>query len=239
MSTDLHTLSGAFAIDALSAEEAEQFRTHLEGCAVCRQEVRELRAAAARMGEIEAVAPPEALKQRVLAAADRTAQLPPKVVKLGTEAKQAKARRRWAPRVAAAAAAAVVVVGGAIGIGQLTGEDGTSLQAGVVQVFEADDAHTAEVDTTHGAVRVATSPGRGEMAVDTSGLQPLDDEHVYQLWSIAEGNPISVGVLDDPGQGASMEMPAAGTQVAITVEPAGGSERPTTDPIVAVDPAKV
>jgi anti-sigma-K factor RskA len=238
MSTDLHTLSGAFAIDALSAEEAEQFRTHLEGCAVCREEVRELRAAAARMGEIEAVVPPVALKARVLAAADRTAQRPPKVVDPGRDDKEGVGRR-WLPRVAAAAAAAVVVVGAAVGIGQITGEDGTSLQAGVVQVFEADDAHTAEVDTSHGAVRVATSPARGEMAVDTSGLQPLDDEHVYQLWSIADGTPTSVGVLDDPGRGASMEMPASGTQVAITVEPAGGSEEPTTDPIVAVDPAEV
>jgi anti-sigma-K factor RskA len=239
MSTDLHTLSGAFAIDALSAEEAEQFRTHLQGCAVCRQEVRELRAAAARMGEIEAVAPPAALKARVLAAADRTAQRPPKVVGLGRPGTGEAGRRRWLPRVAAAAAAAVVVVGAAVGIGQIAGEDSTSLQAGVVQVFEADDAHTAEVDTSHGAVRVATSPARGEMAVDTSGLQPLDDEHVYQLWSIADGTPTSVGVLDDPGAGASMEMPATGTQVAITVEPAGGSELPTTDPIVAVDPAEV
>jgi anti-sigma-K factor RskA len=237
MSTDLHTLSGAFAIDALSAEEAEQFRTHLEGCAVCRQEVRELRAAAARMGEIEAVAPPAALKARVLTAADRTAQRPPKVVGLG-EGEPGRGRR-WLPRLAAAAAAAVVVVGAAVGIGQIAGEDGTSLQAGVVQVFEAEDAHTAEVDTSHGAVRVATSPARGEMAVDTSGLQPLDSEHVYQLWSIADGTPTSVGVLDDPGEGASMEMPATGTQVAITVEPAGGSEQPTTDPIVAVDPAEV
>ena len=32
MSTDLHTLSGAYALNALSAEEAEQFRQHLEAC---------------------------------------------------------------------------------------------------------------------------------------------------------------------------------------------------------------
>ena len=237
MSTDLHTLSGAFAIDALTAEEAEQFRTHLEGCAACREEVRELREAAARMGEVEAVAPPAALKARVLAAADRTAQQPPKVVRL--EEREDSGRRRWAPRLAAAAAAAVVVVGGAIGIGQIAGDDGTTLQAGVVRVFEAEDARTAEVDTSQGVVRVATSPGRGEMAVDTSGLRPLDEQHVYQVWSIADGTPSSVVVLPDPDRGASMEMPAAGTQVAITVEPAGGSEQPTTEPIVAVDPGEV
>lgn len=238
MSTELHTLSGAFALDALTAEEAARFRTHLEECAACRDEVRELRAAAARMGEVEATAPPAALKARVLAAVDRTPQEPPKVVP--HDRGSADRWRRWAPRLAAAAAAIVVAVGGAIGIGQMTGNEPTdNLSARVVRVFDAQDVRKTEVDTSHGPVRVATSAGRGEMAVDTSGLRPLDSGHVYQLWSIAAGSPVSVGVLDDPGAGASMEMPEPGTQVAITVEPAGGSEQPTTQPIVEVDPAAV
>jgi anti-sigma-K factor RskA len=236
MSTELHTLSGAFALDALSLEEAREFRTHLEGCAVCRQEVRELRDAAARMGQIEALAPPPELKARVLATADRTPQKPPKVTPLsGTT----PARRRWALRLAAAAAAVVVVAGGAIGIGTLVGDDETGLQPTVVQVFEAGDAHVAEVETSHGPLRVATSSGKAEMAVDTSDLVSLDSAHVYQLWSIQDGSPVSVGILDDPRTGAAMPMPAAGTEVAITVEPAGGSERPTTDPIAQLDPASV
>jgi anti-sigma-K factor RskA len=236
MSTELHTLSGAFALDALSPEEAAEFRTHLVGCAVCRQEVRELREAAARMGEVEAFAPPPELKARVLAAADRTPQKPPRIIPLsGTT----PTRRRWA-RLSAAAAAVVLLAGGAIGIGTLLGDDDpTGLQAAVVQVFEAQDAHVAEVDTSHGPLRVATSAGKAEMAVDTSDLVDLDSAHVYQLWSIQDGSPVSVGVLDDPSTGAAMAMPAAGTEVAITVEPAGGSERPTTDPIAQLDPAAV
>jgi len=35
MSTDLHTLSGAYAVDALSDDEARLFDTHLEGCPAC------------------------------------------------------------------------------------------------------------------------------------------------------------------------------------------------------------
>ena len=81
MSTDLHTLSGAYAIDALSEEEARQFDRHLEECPSCREEVRELRAAAAKMGAAEALAPPPALKARVLAAAGQIAQLPPRVTR--------------------------------------------------------------------------------------------------------------------------------------------------------------
>ena len=77
MSTDLHTLSGAYAVDALSPEEAEEFRKHLDGCPACREEVRELREAAARMGASEAVTPPAHLKANIMLAADRLPQLPP------------------------------------------------------------------------------------------------------------------------------------------------------------------
>ena len=58
MSTDLHTLSGAYAVHALSEEEARLFDAHLEGCQACRDEVRELQDAAARMGASEAATGP-------------------------------------------------------------------------------------------------------------------------------------------------------------------------------------
>ena len=77
------------------------------------------------------------------------------------------------------------------------------------------------------------------MAVDTSSLVPLDDEHVYQVWTVVAGEPVPVVVLEQPDTGAHMGMPEPGTQVAITVEPAGGSERPTTEPIAQLDPSTV
>ena len=234
MSTDLHTLSGAYAVNALSVEEAEAFRTHLEGCAVCRQEVRELRDAAARMGASEALVPPAYLKARVLAAADATPQLPPRVTPI-----EAARRRRFGPKILAGAAAAVVLIAGAVfGVSQIQDEE-PPLAAGVSQVFEAPDAHSVEVETSHGPLRVATSQSEGEMAVDTRDLVPLDADHVYQVWTVVEGEPLPVVVLENPKEGAHMGMPDPGTEVAITVEPAGGSEKPTTDPIVQVEPASI
>ena len=43
MSNDTHALSGAYALDALSPEEAASFELHLQGCDTCRAEVREFR----------------------------------------------------------------------------------------------------------------------------------------------------------------------------------------------------
>jgi anti-sigma-K factor RskA len=239
MSTDLHTLSGAYALNALSAEEAEQFRKHLDACDACSQEVRELQQAAARMGANEVVPPPAYLKAKVLSAADRTPQLPPRasggnVVSLP--------RQRWG-RLLMAAAAVVLVVAGAIGVTQLGGDQAEQQQnllaEGVVQVFQAEDAHTATMETEIGGrISVAASPGLNQMAVDTAELPPLDDQHVYQLWAVQDGAMQPVTVLE-PEKGAHMDMPAPDTEVAITVEPIGGSEQPTTAPIMQVNPSQI
>lgn len=235
MSTDLHTLSGAYAVDALSPGEAAEFRKHLEACPACRDEVRELREAAALMGASEATAPPTHLKARVLTAADRQPQLSPK-----DRHQNATGKPRWTPRLLAAAAAVLLVVAGGIGISQMQQEPDTALAGSVTQVFDAPDAHKATMETSNGGtISVATSPSRNEMAVDTDELPALSEEQVYQLWSIEGATPASVGLLEDPGSGASMAMPDEGTQVAITIEPSGGSEQPTTDPVVQVTPSEV
>lgn len=232
MSTDLHTLSGAYALDALSEEEAQQFRLHLRDCPACREEVRELRQAAARMGQSEPIPPPSALRQRILAAADRVPQLPPKV----TPIERARSPR-WIARIAAAAAAAVLVVAAGFGIGQFRSG---GQQNGVTQVFQAADAHEATVKTRTGAtVTVATSRRLGKMAVETDALPSLGDQRVYQIWAIHHGTPTSAGLLHDPEHGAAMALPSAGTLVAITIEPAGGSPAPTTPPLLQVDPSAV
>jgi anti-sigma-K factor RskA len=232
MSTDLHTLSGAYAVDALSPHEAAEFRTHLAGCEACRQEVRELRQAAARMGAGAAASPPAALRARVLAAADQTPQLPPRTTPIEV------ARRRWLPRLLGAAAAVVLVAGAAFGVAQLRDDTG-QVPATVAQVFAAPDAHTTRVQTSNGGtIVVATSEELRRMAVDTDALPRLDRSRVYQLWTIADGTPKSVGLLTDVDAGKALRLPGRGTTVAITVEPAGGSRLPTTEPIAAVEPAR-
>ena len=234
MSTEPHTLAGAYALDALSPDEAAEFRTHLEGCSACRAEVAELRAAAARMGAAEMIAAPLALKVRVLAQVDRTPQLPPRVTPIGHPG------RRWPlsgrlPRLLIAAAALLAIVGGVVGISQLQNR-GPDLPPAVAQVFEAGDARTTTVPTANGGrIVVAISEELGKMAVETDQLPRLEGSQVYQLWTI-DDSPHSAGLLQDVDAGAAMSLPPPGTQVAITVEPAGGSELPTTQPIAVVRP---
>ena len=236
MSTDLHTLSGAYALHALSEEERELFARHLEECEACRDEVREFEEVVGRMGAGEADVPPASLRDRVLTAADQQPQLPPRV----TAVERARSRR-WTTRLTVAAAAAVLVVAGAIGVAELQRDQGaTAPSAGVQQVFHARDARTETVRTSDGGrLRVALSQESGRMAVRTDALHRLARDRVYQLWAVHNGRATSVGLVHDLASGKVMPIPASGTTVAITVEPAGGSPQPTAKPIASVDPAAV
>lgn len=240
MSLDTHALSGAYALDALSPEEAARFELHLEGCDTCRAEVSEFREVAARLGARTAEAPPETLRERVLTHADRTRQDPPPEkradVRSGTVVPLR--RRRW---VGLVAAAAVVLVAGAIGARVVTQESdpaAPALAAPAAQVFSAEDAASVTVPTRNGGkLRVAVSEGRGEMAVDTRSLPDPGDGRGYQLWTGHEGEMVDAGWLRPGTTGAAMPLPEPGDTVNVTVEPAGGSEQPTSDPIVTVEPA--
>ena len=64
---DLHMLTGAYAAEALDREERDTVRAHLETCAVCRQEVAELTATAARLAIAAAEQVPAGMRERVLA----------------------------------------------------------------------------------------------------------------------------------------------------------------------------
>lgn len=231
--SDLHTLSGAYALDALSSDEAREFEGHMGDCASCRVEVFELRDAAASMGASEALTPPDALKARVLAAAERQPQLPPLVTPVD-DASRKRRRRRIAVGAAAAALAAVA------GVTVAQTQGGPELSRPVAAVFHAPDAHSAQVRTSNGGtITVATSHRLHEMAVDTHGLPTLSKAQVYQLWSIVGGHPHSAGLLTDVASGRAMGMPPRGAEVAITIEPAGGSRQPTSQPIVVLSPSKV
>ena len=60
--SDIHALSGAYAVDALDELERVGFERHLAGCATCQAEVASLREATAAMADDAALAPPPELR---------------------------------------------------------------------------------------------------------------------------------------------------------------------------------
>lgn len=77
--TDLHTLAGAYAMDAVGEADRASFEQHLAACDECREEIRGLREATARLGQAAAMQPRAELREATLRAAARTRQLSPAV----------------------------------------------------------------------------------------------------------------------------------------------------------------
>ena len=73
---DPHSLSGAYALDALElGAEHDRFTRHLSRCPSCASEVRGFREVATAMAFAATAEPPAGLRDQVLAAAARTRQL--------------------------------------------------------------------------------------------------------------------------------------------------------------------
>lgn len=243
MTSDTHALSGAYALDALSPEEAAAFEQHLAGCDPCRAEVSEFREVVARLGARAAETPPSTLRERVLTQADRTRQDPPASWQAAQQDAVVTPMRRRRRAAGLLAAAAVVTLGGVLGVQAITDEPEQQtpvLAQPAAEVFNADDAESVNVRTKNGGtLRVAVSEERGEMAVDTRDLPDPGEGRVYQLWTGRGAEMIDAGVLRPTDTGAAMPLPEAGDTVNVTVEPAGGSEQPTSKPIVTVAPTAI
>ena len=223
MLDDLHVLTGSYALDAISDAEREEFERHLQNCLSCRAEVRGLRETAARLAMARVVVPPARLEQRVLAATYRTRQLPP----LPSE----RTHRKFPCRLAILAAAASVAAAVALGVGELSAQHqlDRARETAISRVVTAPDARVETARTSAGgSVTVVTSAALRDAVVSSTGLAPLSSGRVYQVWVMSPSGARSAGLLHGTSLLATI---APGDRIGITVEPAGGAARPTTNPV--------
>jgi anti-sigma-K factor RskA len=240
-SHELHLLTGAYAVDALTGAELDEFETHLRRCASCAEEVRGLQETAARLGLTTAIAPPPGMRRQVLAAASRTRQLPPaggRLIPRDPQRRMKRLRRSLPRSVAVVAMAAAIVV---LAILQVNTRDQLQqTQQGsraVAAVLAAPDARIETSSTTVGGTVTAVISRREREAVITAaGMPTPTDAKVYQLWVISAAGARSAGLLPGSSTGVTSPVLAAGVRpgdrLGITVEPAGGTSQPTTTPVV-------
>ncbi|GAA2737874.1 anti-sigma factor [Pedococcus aerophilus] len=77
MSADVHSLVGAYAVDAIDEQERAAFELHLRECPECMDEVSSLRAAASSLSLVSEVVPPASMRDAVLAGIRTVRPLPP------------------------------------------------------------------------------------------------------------------------------------------------------------------
>ena len=231
MTTDLHSLLAPYVLDALDADERNRFEAHLEQCPDCRTELGGFQATATRLAEAESQEPPAALRPRLLSAIGSIPQERPVVTSISNRG----GLRRRLPQLVAAAA---VVLGVAGAGGYLVERDRADEQhdqvVAITRVLGAADADTKALKFPDGGtVRLVTSESRDAAVVVADGLPALDDDKVYQVWLIRGAVAESQGTFTRSGDMVMKDL-ADVDQVAVTVEPDGGSKKPTTDPIVDV-----
>lgn len=227
-------LLGAWAVDAVDPEERALVERVLEQDQQLRAEADELQRVTDRLAASLAADPPASLRESVLGAISTEPHSVPQA-----EPHAESPPRRWVWALAAAAAVCLAI-GGWWGISALN-QDGISEQeqyTAVEQVLQDPDAQhfTAELPE-QGSLEIAlAADGTGVLTgqrVPTPG-----DQRAYQLWTIdGDAAPASHGLVEIHDGRVLMPLDGVpdGAVVALTVEPAGGSEQPTTDPILAVE----
>lgn len=223
--TDLHSLTGAYAVDALDAEEKRAFQAHLRDCPECTAEVRELVATASLLGHLTPTAPPPALRSAVLAEISQVRPLPPMPPAAGAPTRRV---RTWM-----AAAAAVVVLGVGVSVAGPWREEPAPTRTD--RVLAADDTTTTRAVLSNGAhATVRRSRGLGLAVLSVSDLPPAPQGRVYQVWwQDPQGALTSAGMMPSHSEAPMLLEGNASTMagVGITVEPAGGSVQPTSSPL--------
>ncbi|HJR90647.1 MAG TPA: anti-sigma factor [Aeromicrobium sp.] len=226
--SDIHALSGAYALDALNDLERAEFERHLGTCDSCRAEVAGLRDAASHLANVSAAPPPADLRAKVLAGAQSVRPLPPPAPE--------PARRR---RIPALAAAAVLVIGLGAGAAVWQPWEPETVQVSLAdRVRQAPDAQSwTQSLPSGGSVTVTRSKSVGVAVWQSTGLKPLPSGRVYELWLQAPDESLKPAGLFSAGDGEVVMRGDATEAIGagVTEEPSGGSPAPTTEPIAFID----
>ncbi|MEV6197775.1 anti-sigma factor [Streptomyces sp. NPDC051920] len=239
---DLHTLTGAYALHALSDDERERFERHTADCEDCATEVRELSATAARLGLAVTASPGPALKDRVIRRITTVRQEPPRVIPLATPRFAGIRRHRPAHWALAAALVAAASLGGTAVWQHERAQDAQQQvraaerrAAQVTAVLTAPDAASRTAKLADGASgTVVVSRSRDRAVFISSKMAKPPGGKVYQLWYDDAGTMRSAGLMDPDRTSETVLLKGSvdgASGMGITVEPAGGSTEPTSAPV--------
>ncbi|HYU57175.1 MAG TPA: anti-sigma factor [Actinomycetota bacterium] len=214
------------------ARFAAQLGEHMRTCDLCRTLYAGYSELAGRLAlATPPIPPPASLEDRVVAEA---AGMGPPV-----RAPSPRARLR---RIALAAAAAGVLVAGSVAATvAVTRPGGGALSGEAVAVLTLPGTRLVQMEVADGGtVAFAYHTAARRSVVVGDGLAALPGGRVYELWLIGAAGPVP-GAVFSPDDGRVVQAGDLATTsfdtVALTVEPSGGSDQPTTDPIAQTEVA--
>jgi anti-sigma-K factor RskA len=230
----------SYLLGAMPEDEHERFAAHLPGCEECRRDITGLQVVADNLPlAAPQAAPPPELKDRIMAVVRSEAEL---LAATGAQADEARPRPRerrgwWRkpllsvrPLAAAAAAVVLVAVGVAGGLALSGGGESTSTVAAQVQGVPPGAQANLVVSGSTGTLQVRGMP------------QPPAGK-VYEIWlKRPTGPPAPTAALFSVDRNGRADVGVPGSldgvdQVLVTAEPDGGSQAPTSNPVIVASTA--
>jgi anti-sigma-K factor RskA len=208
----------AYVLGVLDPDEVEAVEAHLRLGSEHEEELVQLRATVFALDRFELdVEPSPDLSQRV-----RELVEPVPAVVATRDRRSTSWFDALSVRVAVAAVALLLVFATGMLAGRLVGGD--------------DEVLTFALQGEDGAfMEVRGSTNADSVTVTMAGFERLSGLS-YQVWAIRDGSWRSIGVCNTNAEGGWVGdfdfQLESGQEVALTIEPAGGSERPTSEPIL-------
>lgn len=221
----------AYVLGALDADELDAVARHIQAGREHDDALIQLRATTLALGTLtEDRAPTAELAARVAGIAARPAGSAP-----AGEPADAPARGRSTLPGAFRASRRLLLAAALIVAGVFVA---TIVLSGALQT--SNDQYTRTLQGSDDATVVLSGVvGIEPVEVVMSGLARLPAGSAYQLWAIRDGRWQTIGVCNTNAQGGwTGDFPFALLEhddVALTIEPAGGSTRPTSDPILSAE----
>lgn len=225
-----------YALGLLDENETAAVEQLLREDPAARQRARELREVVSVLAfDADPVEPSPGLKARILDAA--RADLPSTDVEpdpappISLAERRERGITRWTPWLVAAALA-VALATSLIWNSQLRSDLDAQPDTTTFAV-----AGSGPAENVAGTLVVVGDHDNGILFL--AGLEELPSDRAYQVWLIADGDPVpNVTFLPNQEGIATVDVPGEISEyriLAITVEPLAGSQAPTTEPIITSD----
>lgn len=209
---ELRSLLGAYVLNAVDEIEHRRVERHLRTCEACASEARLL---GAPVGELALL--PELPDDADELIEKITAALP------------------WRPRkvlmrLSAGIAAVAVAAAGFLGLALRDERARQDRIATVIAGAERSVAFDGQ-GGFDGTGRLYLAGGQAVLALDD--MPAPGQERAWQLWALTSGEPTSMSVIEGEDRIVHLfEWEGRATAFAVTIEPAGGSPVPTSDPVL-------
>jgi anti-sigma-K factor RskA len=234
---DVAALITAHALGVLEPDQAELAERHIAASDACRRAYEDaLETSAALALAVTGSEPPAGLRDRIVAAA-RAEGLP---AAPALRAVAPRRRARFAGLLTpsggfALAGVAAAVVFGLIAVAQHnSASSARDRQEALVSILSAKDARVVPLASSTGGAsgRVIVSQGRAALI---SSLAPAPSGHTYEAWGFPSGGgkPVPLPTFSRKGAVVILDGVDSYTKLAVTVEPSGGSQTPSSAPVAA------